>query len=291
MTKTKIGITMMSADFAMEPSELAREIEARGFESFWVPEHSNIPVSRETPWPGSLSGEPLPEEYSHLHDAFVVLAMAAAVTTKLRLGASVLLPAQRDAIWTSKQISSLDFLSKGRLEIGVGVGWNREELASHGTAFPDRWQRTRETVEAMRELWANEVGSYSGEFVNIAPTWQWPKPAQPSGPPIHLGGGTGPRLLGEVAQWADGWLPISARPSLASRLVLLREACERAGRDYNTMKISVFGANTTADGLSNLFEEGITRAVLTLPPAKRDVVLPLLDEWATTQEQVFARVG
>ena len=282
---------MMAADFAMAPAELAREIEARGFESFWVPEHSNIPVSRETPWPGSLSGEPLPEEYSHLHDAFVALSMAAAVTTTLRLGASVLLPAQRDAIWTSKQISSLDFLSNGRMEIGVGVGWNREELASHGTAFADRWQRTRETVEAMRELWRNDVGSYTGDMVNIAPTWQWPKPAQPSGPPIHLGGGTGPRLLGEVARWADGWLPISARPSLASRMQLLREACEREGRDYSTMLISVFGANTTADGLTNLFEEGITRAVLTLPPAKSDVILPLLDEWAATKDTVLSRVG
>jgi len=291
MTCSRIGITMLNADFAISQVELAREAEHRGFESYWVPEHSNIPISRESPWPGSLTGEALPEEYSHMHDAFISLTMAAAVTTKLRLGTSVLLPAQRDAVWTSKQISSLDFLSGGRMEIGVGIGWNAEEMANHGMKFSDRWTRTREVVEAMRELWRNDVGTYNGELVKVAPAWQWPKPIQPGGPAVHLGGGAGPRLLGEVAKWADGWLPISARPSLASRLQLLREACDKHERDFSTLQVSVFGANTTVDGLTNLFEEGVTRAVLTLPPGKHDEVLPILDEWAVTLSAVAARVG
>ena len=148
--RARIGVTIYSVDYTMRPDDLAREIEARGFESFWVPEHSNIPTSRKSPWPGSLTGEPLPREYSHMLDAFVALSMAAAVTTKLRLGTGVMLPAQRDAIWTSKQISSLDFLSNGRVEVGVGIGWNQDEMESHGAVFRERWDKTREVAEAMR---------------------------------------------------------------------------------------------------------------------------------------------
>jgi len=287
--QVRIGITLMSADTAIRPDELAREAEARGFESLWVPEHSNIPTSRESPWPGSLDGAPLPTEYSHLHDAFVALSMAAAVTTTLRLGTSVLLLGQRDAIWTAKQIATLDHLSAGRCEIGVGIGWNREEMSSHGYDFTTRWDRTREVVEAMRALWANDEASYSGTYVQVPPTWQWPKPAQTGGPRIHLGGGVGPRLLGNVARWADGWLPISARTSLADRLQRLGNACEAEGRDPNDVEVSVFGATTDADGLSALFEEGVNRAVLTLPTAGRDTVLPLLDTWAATRDIVVAR--
>jgi len=287
--QVRIGITLMSADTAIRPDELAREAEARGFESLWVPEHSNIPTSRESPWPGSLDGAPLPTEYAHLHDAFVALSMAAAVTTTLRLGTSVLLLGQRDAIWTAKQIATLDHLSAGRCEIGVGIGWNREEMASHGYDFTSRWDRTREVVEAMRALWANDEASYSGTHVQVPRTWQWPKPAQTGGPRIHLGGGVGPRLLGNVARWADGWLPISARTSLADRLQRLGTACEAEGRDPNDVEVSVFGATTDADGLSALFDEGVNRAVLTLPTAGRDTVLPLLDTWAATRDIVVAR--
>jgi len=287
--QVRIGITLMSADTAIRPDELAREAEARGFESLWVPEHSNIPTSRESPWPGSLDGAPLPTEYAHLHDAFVALSMAAAVTTTLRLGTSVLLLGQRDAIWTAKQIATLDHLSAGRCEIGVGIGWNREEMASHGYDFTSRWDRTREVVEAMRALWANDEASYSGTHVQVPRTWQWPKPAQTGGPRIHLGGGVGPRLLGNVARWADGWLPISARTSLADRLQRLGTACEAEGRDPNDVEVSVFGATTDADGLSALFDEGVNRAVLTLPTAGRDTVLPLLDTWAATRDIVAAR--
>ncbi len=213
----RFGVTLLSADTTIRPDDLARAAEERGFESIWLPEHSHIPTSRESPWPGSLNGDPLPEAYSHLHDASVSLAMAAAVTNRLRLGTSVLLMAQRDPIWTAKQISSLDALSGGRMEIGVGIGWNREEMANHGAVFGDRWALVRENVAAMRALWNSDVAAFNGEHVQIAPSWQWPKPAQPGGPPIHLGGGAGPRLLGEVAEWADGWLPISARTSLRSR--------------------------------------------------------------------------
>lgn len=287
--RVRIGITLMSAHTAIRPDVLAREAEARGFESLWLPEHSHIPTSRTSPWPGSPDGTaPLPEEYRRLHDVFVALSMAAAVTERIRLGTSVLLMAQRDAIWTAKQIATLDHLSGGRTEIGVGIGWNAEEMANHGASFAQRWVRTRESVAAMRELWQHDESSFDGELVHVEPSWQWPKPSQPYGPPVHLGGGAGPRLLGEVASWADGWLPISARPSLASRLALLRAACERVGRDPSEVKVSVLGATTEPAGLANLFAEGVHRAVLTLPHTTPDDALRLLDEWAAVVAQLSA---
>jgi probable F420-dependent oxidoreductase len=280
----RLGVTLLSADTTIRPDELARAAEERGFESLWLPEHSHIPVSRESPWPGSLTGEPLPEPYARLHDAVVGLSMAAAVTSTLRLGTSVLLLAQRDAIWTAKQIATLDHLSGGRVELGVGFGWNREEMANHGVDFRRRWNRVAETVAAMRALWTNDVGAYEGKDVCVHPSWQWPKPAQPQGPPIHLGGGAGPRVLAEVANWADGWLPISARTSLRSRLDLLHEACERVGRDPSLVAVSVFGATTDESGLHTLADEGVHRAVLTSWSADRDGVLRDLDSWAPLVE-------
>jgi probable F420-dependent oxidoreductase len=282
----RIGITLMTADTVMRPDRLAVEVESRGFESLFVPEHSHIPISRDSPWPGSLTGEPLPTEYSHLHDATVALAMAAARTERILLGTSVSLIAQRDALWTAKELATLDYLSDGRLIVGVGFGWNREEMANHGTPFARRWAITREKVEAMRALWREDEAEYHGEYVDFGPSWAWPKPAQPGGPKVVLGGGAGPRLLGEVATWADGWMPISRRNSLAERLALLDQACERVGRDRATVEISVFGATTDATGLANLFEEGIHRAVLTLPIAGDDEVLRALDEWAGLLDQV-----
>lgn len=275
----RLGVTLLSADTTIRPDELARAAEDRGFESMWLPEHSHIPITRESPWPGSLTGEPLPEPYARLHDAFIGLAMAAAVTSTIRLGTSVLLLAQRDAIWTAKQAATLDHLSGGRLELGVGIGWNREEMANHGARFLDRWTLVRERVAAMRSLWMNDVGAFDGELVRIAPSWQWPKPAQPNGPPIHLGGGAGPRLLGEVAAWADGWLPISARTSIRSRLDAMRAACGHAGRDPDSVTVSVFGATTDPAGLVSLASEGVHRAVLTSWASNRDGVLRDLDAW------------
>ena len=278
-SRLRLGVTLLSADTTIRPDDLARAAEERGFESMWLPEHSHIPISRESPWPGSLTGEPLPAPYARLHDVFVSLSMAAAVTTKLRLGTSVVLLGQRDAIWTAKQVATLDHLSGGRVELGVGIGWNREEMENHGVRFADRWTRVRETVAAMRALWTNDVGAYDGELVHVAPSWQWPKPAQPKGPPVHLGGGAGPRLLGEVAAWADGWLPISARASLRLRLDAMYAACEGVGRDPASVTVSVFGATTSAEGLTSLAAEGVHRAVLTSWAGGRDGVLRDLDSW------------
>lgn len=282
----RIGITMMLGDTGIHPAELAAAVEERGFESLWLPEHSHIPVSRETPWPGSLTGEPLPEIYSHLVDLTVALSMAAAVTTRIRLGTSVLLPAAHDPLWTAKEYATLDALSGGRVEFGVGFGWNCEELANHGVVFADRWEATEECVAAIRSLWTHDEAEFVGEHVAFTRSWSWPKPARGGGPHVHIGGGAGPRVLDHVARWADGWLPISARPSLAGRLERLAEACERAERDRSDIEVSVFGATTDPGGLSNLFSEGIHRAVLTLDGERRYDVLRQLDDWAPLLDDV-----
>ena len=279
-TTARIGISLLSGDNGIGPDELARAVEERGFESLWLPEHSHIPTSRETAWPGSLSGEPLPDVYARLLDTTVSLAMAAAVTTRLRLGTSVLLLGARDPLWTAKEYATLDSLSNGRVEMGVGFGWNREELANHGIDFTTRWNRTREAAAAIRAIWRDDVAEFHGEHVEFTPSWAWPKPTTALGPRMHIGGGTGPRLLGHVAQWGDGWLPISSRSSLASQLALLDEACDRHGRDRSQIDVSVFGATTDPGGLANLFDEGVHRAVLTLPTNARDNVLRQLEAWA-----------
>jgi len=276
----KVGLTTFCLDRTIHPVRLAREAEARGFESLWYPEHSHIPASRTTPWPGSTDGAPLPDDYWRMHDQFNALAMAGAVTTALRLGTSVTLIGQRDPIWTAKQIASLDHLTNGRVEVGVGFGWNREEQENHGYAWADRLAMVREKVLAMKALWTEDEAGFCGEHVHLAPSWALPKPVQRPHPRVHLGGGSGPKLFAAIAEWGDGWMPITARPSLAGRLAALRAATEAAGRDPATIVVSVFGATTYPSGLAKLAAEGVDRVVLTLPYEDADVVLPLLDEWA-----------
>ncbi len=280
----KVGITSFCLDRTIHPVRLAREAEARGFESLWYPEHSHIPANRRTPWPGGLNGEPLPDDYWRMHDMFNALSMAAAVTTDLKLGTSVCLIGQRDPLWTAKQIASLDHLSGGRFLFGIGFGWNREEQENHGIAWADRRAMVREKVLAMQELWTTDEARFDGRFVRFEPAWALPKPAQ-GRIPVHIGGGWGPKLFDAICDYGDGWLPVSARTSLASRIALLHEACDRNGRDPSTVAISVFGATTDPAGLEGLAAEGVTRVVLTLPYEADDVVLPLLDAWAPLAER------
>ena len=223
-----VGVTSMLTDLTMSPSELAVAVEERGFESLWLPEHSHIPTSRESPWPGSKPGsdEPLPYHYSRYVDLFVSLSMAAAVTSRIRLGSSVCLVAQHDPIQLAKQVATLDHLSGGRVILGIGYGWNREEAANHGMVeWGARREIVREKVAAMRRLWSDEVASFDGDHVHVAPSWMWPKPVQAGGPPVILGGGWGPKLCEAVAEWADGWMPITARASLVGRVEVLWDAC------------------------------------------------------------------
>ncbi|MEM9607596.1 MAG: TIGR03619 family F420-dependent LLM class oxidoreductase, partial [Actinomycetota bacterium] len=233
-----IGITLFPTDRTIPPAELAREIEARGFESFFVPEHSHIPASRETPWPGSPDGSaPLPDMYWHLHDQIVGLSMAAAVTERLRLGTAVTLLPQHDPIWLAKQLASLDHLSGGRVVLGIGFGWNREQTEQHGARFAERRTLTRDHLAIMRSLWTDEEAAHVGELRSLAPSWAHPKPAQPGGPPVLLGGGWGPKLFDAIVEYGDGWMPISARSSIVGRPETRPQRLEAAGREPDASSV------------------------------------------------------
>jgi probable F420-dependent oxidoreductase len=273
----KVGIALYSSEDQIPPDELAVACEQRGFESLLFPDHSHIPTSRLSPWPGSTTGAPIPEAYKRLVDPFVALGAAAAVTSTLRIGTCVALPAQRDVLQLAKEVATVDWLSGGRMIFGIGFGWNAEEMANHGVAMADRWDIVAEKVEAMKLLWTQEVAEYSGKHVHFDKSWAWPKPVQRPHPPILIGGGWGPRLLRAVVQHADGWMPVSARASIKSRLDLLHIEADRQGRDRSTLSVTIADARADLDSFRSLEAEGIERVLLSVPPGSRDETLRILD--------------
>lgn len=285
-TLPKMGITMLATWETLPPERLAKEVEGRGFESLWLPEHSHIPTSRSTPFPGAAPGrEELPDIYWHLNDQLVSLAMAAAVTDNLVLGTSVTLVAQHDPIWLAKQIATLDFHSKGRVELGVGFGWNREEYENHGHNFQKRYERTCDNIGIMRALWTQDEAAFEGDFGNLEPSWAWPKPEREI--PLLLGGGSGPRLLSHLFDWADGWMPIrSPKSSFSDEVTKVRRLCNEYGRDPSTLAITVMNAPQTSKELEALGDLGVDRAVFTVWPQDPDTVLSELDRIAAVMEEV-----
>jgi len=272
-----IGVCMFFTDYAIRIDELAREAEARGFESLWVPEHTHIPTSRQTPFPG---GSQLPKEYAHTFDPFVSLMAAAAATKRLRIGTGICLVIERDTIITAKEVASLDALSGGRFEFGIGGGWNAEEMENHGAVFATRFKKLREQVLAMKEIWTKDEAEFHGKFVNFDKIWSWPKPAQKPHPPVLLGGESA-YTLQRVVDFCDGWFPRGrAAEIILPALKDLGERAAKAGRDMKTISVSVFGAKPDEATLETYAQAGITRAILRLPPEGRDAVLPLLDQWS-----------
>ncbi len=277
------GVTMFATHYAIRPDDLARESEARGFESIWFPEHTHIPVSRRSAWPG---GPVLPKEYSHTYDLFIALTAAASVTKTIKIGSGICLLVERDPITTAKEIASLDALSGGRVLFGIGAGWNAEEMEHHGTAFRTRWKVLRERVLAMRKIWTEDEASFEGEFVNFEPIWSWPKPAQQAGPPVILGA-HGPKALQRVVDYCDGWIPIGVRAAdLIADIATLRKLAREKGRDADALSINVYGTPADADQLARLRDAGVTRAVFSLPPAGPEKVLSLLDRYADAMRAV-----
>jgi probable F420-dependent oxidoreductase len=273
----KYGVTIFITDYSIQPAELARELEARGFESLWLPEHSHIPVSRRSPWPG---GAELPKMYYDVYEPFVALAAAAAVTTRLRLATGVCLVVQRDPIQTAKDVATLDRVSGGRFLFGVGAGWNAEEMANHGTReFGRRFALLRERVEAMKAIWTASQAEYHGEHVDFEPIQAWPKPVQKPHPKIHVGGGF-PGGARRAARFGDGWMPIHGRDEIVASLPAFRELAEKQGRDPASLEVTVFAMPPDAEALARYAAAGITRAVFGLPPVARDDALPLLDRYA-----------
>lgn len=281
---TDFGVLMFPTDYSVQPAVLARAAEERGFESLFFPEHTHIPASRESPWPG---GAELPREYSHTHDPYVALAVAAAVTTHLKVGTGITLVTEHDPIVLAKQAASLDFVSNGRLLLGIGAGWNAEEMANHGVAYADRWKVLRERMLAMRTIWGEEAAEYHGSFVDFDPIWSYPKPVQRGGPKVLLGASS-KWSWARIAEYADGWMPIHQTPARASEqgavdyaagIEATRQAWREAGRDGEP-DFSIFGVGPDADRVSALVDMGFNRVIFGLPPADADTVMPLLDRLA-----------
>jgi probable F420-dependent oxidoreductase len=278
----RYGVTTFVTDRSMGPVELARAAEERGLDSLFVPEHTHIPTSRATPWPG---GGELPEEYRRTLDPFVALTAAAAVT-RLRVGTGVCLVAQRDPVVTAKEVATLDLIAPGRFSFGVGVGWNREEAADHGVDFPQRRAQVREHILVMKRLWSDEVASFEGKHARLAPSWAWPKPATP--PPIFVGGAASPKLFAEIADWADGWLPLGGA-GVAKALPELRAAFERAGRDPASARVILYGVLPDAGKLEHYRKLGVEEVVFGAPSGTADLLLPILDHYAALVRSIRER--
>jgi probable F420-dependent oxidoreductase len=273
----QIGISMFLTDYAIHPGDLGRAIEERGFHSMWVPEHTHIPTSRKSPWGG---GPVLPDHYKQSLDPFLSLTAAAMTTSRIKLATGICLIVERDPIHTAKEVATLDYLSKGRVILGVGGGWNAEEMASHGTAYETRFELMRERIEAIKTIWTNDVAEYRGKFLNFEPMWCWPKPVQKPHPPIVLGGGW-PHAARRALAYGDGWMPIGGREldplTVVSRF---RQMAAEAGRDPASVPLSVYGPKHDADTLKRLRDAGVERTVLAVPTSSRDAALASLDACA-----------
>jgi len=271
-----IGVMIFDTDYSMPLNELAIALEERSFESLFVPEHTHIPASRESAWPG---GANLPKDYWHTFDPFVSLSFAAAATKNLKVGTGICLLPQRDTIVVAKLVASLDRMSEGRFLFGIGGGWNKEEMGHHGVAYTERFARMEEQVAAMKGLWQEEEFGYQGEYVKFTPSWAHPKPVQKPHPPILLGGETD-YTLRRVVNYCDGWLPRARHGfDAAANMTRLHEMADSVGRSMETLSVTVFGAPGDRATLASYQEAGVERALLGLPSADKDVVLPMLDKF------------
>lgn len=276
------GVCIFPTEDAMHPAQLAVALEERGFESYWVAEHTHIPAERRSPWPG---GADLPRMYYETMDPFVALTAAATVTERLKVGTGICLVVERDPITTAKEVASIDHLSDGRFLFGIGGGWNAEEMENHGTAFSSRFALMRERVEAMKAIWADDPAEYHGDLVDFDPIWSKPKPVQTPHPPIHLGGASpqGPR---RAARYGNGWMPINGRGSMLDELDVLADECDKNDRDISEIELSLYMAPVDADVAKEHEAAGVHRFIFGLPPAPAETLLPILDRQAAVIAEV-----
>ncbi len=271
----KFGVTIFPTDYAMNIVELGRALEERGFESLFIPEHTHIPTSRESPWPG---GPELPEEYRHTLDPFVALGAVAAATKSLMLGTGICLVTEHDPIVLAKEIASLDLLSGGRFLFGIGAGWNFEEMRNHGSDPAHRWGIVRERIRAMQRIWTQDEAEFHGKYVNFDPIWSWPKPVQKPHPPVLIGGNS-PGTFKRVLDYGDEWLPIMGRGApIEEQIAELQRQAQERGRA--PIPITVFGVRPDAETIERLAAAGVTRCLFGLPPAGEEKIMPLLDRFA-----------
>jgi len=268
----KFGIAIFPTEYAISMTELAPAVEQLGFESLWVAEHTHIPTSRQSPWPG---GAELPKHYWHTMDPFLALTAAALASKTIRVATGICLLIERDPIHTAKEAASLDVISGGRFIFGIGGGWNREEMADHGTAFTKRWQLLRERTEAIKAIWTSDPAEYHGEMVDFGPMWSYPKPVQKPHPPVILGG-SGPRILERVVRYADGWMP--NRGAVIERIPELQRMADAAGRQPIPV---TYYPKANAEEIERCARAGIERLIWYVPADGRDAALKKLDELGT----------
>jgi probable F420-dependent oxidoreductase len=269
----KTGVAIFLTDETIGPAEVARLAEERGFDALFLPEHTHIPRSRLTPWPG---GGDLPRHYWRSLDPFVALTVAAAATTRLKLGTGVALVIQRDPIVLAKEVATLDLLSGGRVEFGVGAGWNRDEIENHGTPYDRRFGILRERVEAIKALWTQETATYEGRYVQFHDVTQWPKPVQQPHPPVWVGG-MGRKVFDRVLAYGDGWFP-NWDTDIEDRMAELSRRAEEAGR--GRIPVTFFGAAEDRAQLERLQAAGVDRVLFYLPPRPADEVEAAADRIA-----------
>lgn len=266
------GVQIFPTDQTIQPVELARAVEERGLDSLFFPEHTHIPVSRDTPFPG---GGDLPEWYWRSHDPFVALAACAAVTERIKLGTGICLVIERDPITLAKECASLDVISNGRFILGIGAGWNKEEMENHGANYKHRWKIVREKVLAMKEIWTKDEAEFHGEFVDFDPIWSWPKPVQAGGPRVWMGANS-KWVFDRVAEYCEGWMPIGGSGSGGMQNV--KAALEKRGRSIDDLDIALFGAPLDPDQCQGRIDQGFTDLIFGLPQSTRDKVLAHLDK-------------
>ncbi len=266
----RAGLCMFPTDKSIQPVPFARAAEERGFDTLYFPEHTHIPLSSKSPFLPEI-----PEHYKRSLDPFVALSAAAAATTRIKLATGICLIPQRDPITLAKEAASLDLISNGRFILGVGAGWNREEMENHGTPYAQRWALLRERIFAMREIWREETAVFHGKYVNFGPLWSYPKPVQPGGPPVWIGANS-KYMAARVADYADGWMPIYGREGGAT-LDDLREACDRRGRDFSEISLALFFAPKEKQIVMEYIESGFLEMIFPIPSADEATVLREMD--------------
>jgi probable F420-dependent oxidoreductase len=280
---TNFGVAIFPTDYSIRPDEFAKAAEERGFASVFFPEHTHIPTSRRTPFP--MGGE-LPREYSRIHDLFVAMMAAAMATTRIKIGSGVCLVTEHDPIHLAKQVASLDALSNGRVILGIGAGWNAEEMEDHGVPFKKRWRVTGERIKAIKRIWAEDAAEFHGELVNFDPIWCWPKPTQSGGPPVWMGS-LSAKSLDRVVEYCEGWYPVeSPIDALQRRLQMLREAAGRGGRKFETIDLAIALLGANEDKCNRMVELGFSHLVLAQPSESRDKALQHLDKAASIAAKV-----
>jgi probable F420-dependent oxidoreductase len=279
----KMGLCTFPTAHGLAPAELAALAEKAGFESLWFAEHSHIPASRVTPWPG---GAELPDFYYRVLDPVAAIAAAAAVTDRIRLGFGIALVVQRDPIQFAKSVASLDVMSNGRIDVGVGGGWNAEEMANHGTDIANRWKVLRERVEAMKVIWTQDEAEYHGEFVDFDPIFSWPKPVQVPHPPLHFGGRL-PGGLRRALRHGQGWIPLLGRgdSDFAAHMETVRAGANELGRDLSSFEVTVYGSGPDVGALERYRDAGIDRVLLFVPPMSQADARTAIDLY----RQILAR--